>query len=134
MFLYNFQLIFWLYCYGKLMFLVIITSQNRHWISFFLRVYRWSILNPKPTHWPAQFELNFGQIIFLTMHRFYLPIKLSASYFEKNIVFSIPLIELILPSKCFSIEFLENIPTKFFWKYWRLQILWTINEKKSFLA
>ena len=33
------------------------------------------------------------------MHHFYLPIKLSASYFKMNTDFTTPLIELILPSK-----------------------------------
>ena len=39
--------------------------------------------------------------IFLTMPYFYLPIKFSASYLRINTVFSTPIIQLILHTKCY---------------------------------
>ena len=67
--------------------------------------------------------------IFLRMHHFYLPIKLSVLYLKINIVLVTLLIKPILSS---NLTFLENIPTNFFSKYQKLQFLWFIQGKKVF--
>ena len=53
--------------------------------------------------------------IFLTMHHFFLPIKLSGSYLKIYMVFATLIVELILPSKFYvSTEYSRKIFLKIF--------------------